>query len=61
LAIPMKALTVKFDPGAVWRVNFFRVEGPNEPRGYYAWRPTHTPQPNFHVPAAFGSMRFLTQ
>jgi len=54
-------LTVKFDPGAVWRVNFFRVEGPNEPRGYYAWRPTHTPQPNFHVPAAFGSMRFLTQ
>ena len=59
LAIPMKALTAKFEPGAVWRVNFFRVEGPKEPRGYYAWRPTHTPQPNFHVPAAFGSMRFL--
>jgi alpha-galactosidase len=39
-------------------VNFFRVEGKEEPRGYYAWRPTHTPQPNFHVPSAFGSMRF---
>jgi alpha-galactosidase len=58
LAIPMKALTASFDPVAVWRVNFFRVEGSQEPRGYYAWQPTHTPQPNFHVSAAFGSMRF---
>jgi alpha-galactosidase len=58
LAIPMKALTPKFDPGGVWRVNFFRVEGKEEPRGYYAWQPTRTPQPNFHVPGAFGRMRF---
>jgi hypothetical protein len=58
LAIPMKALTAKFDSGAIWRVNFFRVEGKEEPRGYYAWQPTHTPQPNFHVPSAFGRMRF---
>jgi alpha-galactosidase len=58
LAIPMKALTPMFDPRATWRVNFFRVEGKEEPRGYYAWHPTHTPQPNFHVPAAFGTMRF---
>ena len=58
LAIPMKALTASFDPAALWRVNFFRVEGSQEPRGYYAWRPTHTPQPDFHVPAVFGSMRF---
>lgn len=58
LAIPMKALTAKFDPKSVWRVNFFRVEGREEPRGYYAWQPTRTPQPNFHVPAAFGHMRF---
>jgi len=58
LAIPMKALTTKFDPNSVWRVNFFRVEGREEPRGYYAWQPTHTPQPNFHVPGAFGRMRF---
>jgi len=58
LAIPMRALTPNFDPNAVWRVNFFRVEGKEEPRGYYAWQPTHSPQPNFHVPAAFGRMRF---
>lgn len=58
LAIPMKALTSKFDPEAVWRVNFYRVEGKLEPRGYYAWQPTGTPQPNFHIPSAFGRMRF---
>ncbi|HST10105.1 MAG TPA: carbohydrate-binding family 9-like protein [Terriglobales bacterium] len=58
LAIPIRSLTAKFDPKAVWRVNFFRVEGKEEPRGYYAWQPTHTPQPNFHVPDAFGRMRF---
>ncbi len=58
LAIPMRALTANFDPAAVWRVNFFRVEGPREPRFYSAWRATNTPQPNFHVPAAFGKLRF---
>jgi alpha-galactosidase len=61
LAIPMKVLTTKFDPAGIWRVNFFRVEGKQEPRGYYAWRPTYTPQPNFHVPAAFGRMRFTSE
>jgi alpha-galactosidase len=59
LAIPMKALTAKFDPRAIWRANFFRVEGQSEPRYYSAWRPTHTPQPNFHVPSAFGQLRFV--
>ena len=58
LAIPITALTSKFDPSAVWRVNFYRVEGKDEPRGYYAWQPTNTPQANFHVPSAFGRMRF---
>jgi alpha-galactosidase len=58
IAIPMKALVARFDPQMIWRVNFFRVEGNAEPRGYYAWQPTHTPQPNFHLPDAFGRMRF---
>ena len=58
LAIPMKALATHFDPTAEWRVNFFRVEGPREPRFYSAWRATGTLQPNFHVPDAFGKMRF---
>jgi alpha-galactosidase len=58
LAIPLKALTPNFDPKAVWRANFYRVEGKTEPRTYLAWRPTGTPKPNFHVPAAFGQLRF---
>jgi alpha-galactosidase len=58
LAIPMKSVTAKFDPAAIWRANFYRVEGSKEPRAYLAWQPTHTPQPNFHVPKAFGRLRF---
>jgi alpha-galactosidase len=58
LEIPMKSLTANFDPSAIWRVNFYRVEGSSEPRAYLAWQPTNTPQPNFHVPNAFGTLRF---
>jgi len=58
LAIPMRALTQHFDPMHDWRANFYRVEGRQEPRSYLAWQPTGTPAPNFHVPAAFGIMRF---
>jgi alpha-galactosidase len=59
LAIPMTALIARFDRARVWRVNFFRVEGKKEPRFYSAWRPTKTPRPNFHVPEAFGELRFV--
>jgi hypothetical protein len=59
LAVPMKALTREFDPNSVWRANFYRVEGRTEPRTYLAWQPTHTPEPNFHVPSTFGRMRFV--
>ena len=58
LILPMKSLTQDFDPSKDWRVNFFRVEGPSEPRFYSAWRPTGTPAPNFHVPEAFGRLAF---
>ena len=58
LAIPMTCLVVKFGPAAAWRVNFYRVEGAEEPRFYSAWRPTGTPVPNFHVPEAFGELVF---
>jgi len=61
LAIPMQSLTTKFDPAAVWRANFYRVEGRKEPRFYSAWQPTHAPEPNFHVPVAFGRLRFVEQ
>jgi alpha-galactosidase len=58
VALPMRSLTACFDPAAVWRVNFYRVEGAKEPRFYAAWRPTGTPAPNFHVPEAFGKLVF---
>jgi len=60
LAIPFAALTANFDANAVWRVNFYRIEGGQEPRTYLAWQPTHTPRPNFHVPETFGKLRFAT-
>jgi alpha-galactosidase len=59
LAIPIRALTQRFDAKAIWRVNFYRVEGTEEPRAYLAWQPTNTPEPNFHVPRAFGRMLFV--
>lgn len=46
------------EKGEVWRVNLFRCVGPEAPERYLAWRPTHTPEPLFHVPEAFGSLRF---
>jgi alpha-galactosidase len=58
LAIPMTSLTANFDASKPWRANFYRVEGKAEPRRYMAWQPTHTPAPNFHVPEAFGELRF---
>jgi alpha-galactosidase len=61
IAIPMKALVANFDSAKSWRVNFFRVEGAAEPRFYSAWRPTHSPEPNFHVPEAFGHLSFAAK
>lgn len=58
LGIPIRALTERFDPDHPWRANFYRVEGQREPRSYLAWSPTHSPQPNFHVPEAFGVLHF---
>lgn len=58
LALPMKSLTAHFDPKHAWRANFFRIEGETEPRFYGAWSPTHSPNPNFHVPSAFGTLEF---
>jgi len=58
LAIPMRAITPNFNPSVAWRANFYRIEGHNEPRFYSAWQPTLTAEPNFHVPEAFGTLRF---
>lgn len=58
ISIPIRSMTPSFNPSAVWRLNFFRVEGPEEPRFYSSWQPTNSPKPNFHVPAAFGKLTF---
>lgn len=58
MAIPMRSFAEKFDPNENWRANFYRVEGKAEPRKYLAWRPTMAPEPNFHMPERFGTMRF---
>jgi len=61
MAIPLRSLSAAFDPKAIWRANFYRCEGTKEPRAYLAWQPTNTPEPNFHVPGAFGTLRFGEQ
>jgi uncharacterized protein (DUF362 family) len=38
-------------------LGLFRMEG-RKPRSYLAWHPARTPKPNFHVPEAFGALRF---
>jgi len=56
--IPWSAEIPKPAAEDVWRVNFYRCIGRDEDRGYLAWQPTFSPEPNFHVPEAFGWLRF---
>jgi Carbohydrate-binding family 9 len=58
MRIPWSDVLPKPQSGEVWRANLFRCVGPESPDRYLAWRPTKTPEPNFHVPEAFGSLRF---
>ncbi len=58
MGIPIKCMTAAFDPDGIWRLNFFRIEGPEPNRFYSAWQPTFTPKPDFHVPEFFGELRF---
>ena len=41
--------------GAKLPLALYRMEG-KSPRLYLAWSPTHTAKPDFHVPAAFGTL-----
>ncbi len=56
MRIPWSEAIPKPAAGDVWRVNLFRCVGPEAPERYLAWRPTGTPEPNFHVPEVFGSV-----
>ena len=58
IRIPWTDVIPKPEKGDVWRANVFRCVGPEAPERYLAWRPTRTPEPNYHVPEAFGMLRF---
>ena len=58
IRIPWSEAIPKPAKGDVWRVNVFRCVGPEAPDRYLAWRPTRAPEPNYHVPEAFGTLRF---
>ncbi len=45
--------------GESWRANFFRIDRhPAHGDEYSAWQPTHRSPADFHVTAAFGTLRF---
>ena len=58
VSIPWSDSIPKPNPKDLWRINLFRCVGPEAPDRYLAWRPTRTPEPNFHVSEAFGSLVF---
>lgn len=43
----------------IWKGNLFRCVGSGQTRGYLAWSPTFTREPNFHVFEAFGEFQFI--
>lgn len=58
MSIPWSSSIPRPSPNDVWLINLFRCVGPEAPDRYLAWRPTHTPEPAFHVPEAFGKLYF---
>jgi len=60
IRIPFAGLgrTVPVD-GETWRANFFRIDRhPEQGDEFSAWQPTMKEPADFHVAAAFGSLRF---
>jgi hypothetical protein len=65
LAIPFKnfakdAANTPPRDGDTWRLNLNRAGGTTNAQ-YSTWSPISTPKPNFHVPEAFGWVRFIDQ
>lgn len=57
--IPWEAFGKRPKAGDVWLGNLFRCVGKGKTRGYLAWQPTGTKEPNFHVPSKFGEFEFI--
>lgn len=63
LRIPVRSMRVdRINPGADWRINFYRCEGigDNKTRRMFSWGrlPIHSPGSTFHQPGSFGTLRF---
>jgi len=58
MRLPWKPMGRAPRAGDRWRCNLFRCVGTGETRGYVTWQPTHTPEPQFHVPDKFGWINF---
>lgn len=62
-ALPFDALgtfagvAVDPGPGTEWRANLYRCGGEVDPQ-FAAWAPIDAPEPDFHRPAAFGTLVF---
>jgi len=46
--------------GDTWRLNLNRAGGKTNTQ-YSTWSPVSSPKPNFHVPEAFGTVRFVNR
>ncbi len=57
MRIPWSTVIPKPQHGDEWHANLFRCVGLGNER-YLAWQPTFTAEPNFHVPEAFGRLKF---
>jgi hypothetical protein len=59
MRIPWSAFGLTPQSGDTWVGNMFRQVGSGDTRGYLAWSPTSTPEPQFHVPEKFGEFVFV--
>ncbi len=58
MKIEWKAFGKAPKAGETWLGNILRCVGKDPDRGYLAWSPTMTRDPNFHVPEKFGKFIF---
>lgn len=59
IKIPWSAFDRRPNVGDVWLGNLFRQVGSGATRGFLAWSPTKTDEPQFHVPEKFGEFIFV--
>ncbi|SHH29572.1 Carbohydrate-binding family 9 [Chryseolinea serpens] len=45
-------------PGVTWRANFYKTASHTSNPHYYTWSPVSNPEPDFHLPAYFGTLTF---